>query len=84
MGEGFSWTDFGPHFPKTIGKPHWIDDRKTCVLPVELKPNLDYKLGLNSRWHNDFESASGVSLEPVEYSFTTRRAAAEKGSAGSP
>ena len=73
MGEGFSWTGGGPKFP-TIpdGKrPYWTDDRKTCVLPVALKPGSEYQLGLNSPSHKNFQSAAGVPLDPVVFSFKT-------------
>ena len=75
MAGGFSWTGSGPNFPKTAGHPYWTEDRKTCVLPVELKPNWDYRLGLNSPSFKNFKSRSGVPLEPVEYRFTPRGAA---------
>jgi hypothetical protein len=73
MGEGFSWTGGGPEFP-TIPegkKPHWAQDQKTCVLPVELKANSTYRLGLNSPSHKGFQSADGVPLPPVVYTFQT-------------
>ncbi len=74
MAEGFSWTGGGEHFPKgPAGKrPVWSKDRKTCVLPVTLKPNWEYRLGLNSRSHKNFQSAAGIPLDPVVYSFKTR------------
>ena len=73
MGEGFSWTGGGPEFP-TIPegkKPFWTEDHKTCVLPVELKPNSQYRLGLNSPSFKNFKSADGVPLAPVVYTFKT-------------
>ncbi|MGD0260130.1 MAG: Ig-like domain-containing protein [Verrucomicrobiota bacterium] len=73
MGGGFSWTGGGPEFP-TIpeGKePFWTEDHKTCVLPVALKPNSQYRLGLNSPSFKNFQSAGGVPLEPVVYTFKT-------------
>ena len=74
MGGGFSWTGGGPEFPKTPqGKgPSWSKDRKTCVLPVELKPGSNYRLGLNSASHKNFRSEAGIPLEPVVYTFRTR------------
>jgi serine/threonine protein kinase len=81
MGEGFSWCGGGPHYPKTIDGPYWIEDRKTCVLPVELKPGWDYRLGLNSPSFNNFQTAAGIPLEPVEYVFTTRGVGANEGAA---
>jgi tetratricopeptide (TPR) repeat protein len=77
MAGGFSWTGGGPNFPKTTGKPHWTADHKTCILPVELKPDWEYRLGLNSLSFKNFRSRSGVPLEPVEYRFSTRGETAE-------
>jgi parallel beta-helix repeat protein len=77
MGGGFSWTGGGPRHPNTPeGKrPYWTKDRKTCVLPVELKPDWHYRLGLNSPSHKNFQSTAGVPLDPpVIYSFTTGKA----------
>jgi hypothetical protein len=73
MGGGCSWTGGGPEFP-TIPegqKPSWSEDHKTCVLPVELKPNSQYRLGLNSQSFRNFQSASGVPLSPIVYTFKT-------------
>jgi hypothetical protein len=73
MGGGFSWTGGGPEYP-TIPegkKPFWTEDHKTCVLPVELKPNSQYRLGLNSQSFKNFQSADGVPLAPVVYTFKT-------------
>jgi hypothetical protein len=73
MREGSSWTGGGPEFP-TIPegkKPYWTDDHKTCVLPVELKPNQQYMLGLNSQSYRNFQSAEGVPLSPTRYTFKT-------------
>jgi hypothetical protein len=75
MGGGFSWTGGGPQFPTTPEgkKPFWTEDHKTCVLPVELQPDHEYRLGLNSPSHKNFQSAGGVSLEPTSYTFSTRQ-----------
>ena len=73
MGGGFSWTGGGPQFPTSPEgkKPFWTEDHKTCVLPVELKPNSQYRLGLNSPSYKGFQSATGVPLAPVVYTFKT-------------
>lgn len=74
MAGGCSWTGGGPEF-STIPegkKPFWTEDHKTCVLPVELRPNSQYRLGLNSPSHKNFKSADGVPLVPVAYTFKTR------------
>ncbi len=74
MGGGMSWTGGGPEFP-TIPegkKASWTEDRKTCILPVQLEPNHTYRLGFNSPSHKNFQSDGGVPLDPVTYTFKTR------------
>ena len=75
MGEGASWTGGGENYPKTPEgkKMSWTKDHKTCILPVELKPDWEYRLGLNSPSYKNFTSASGIPLEPVEYTFKTKK-----------
>jgi hypothetical protein len=76
MGAGLSWCGGGPSFPALPPDKHatWTEDRKTCVLPVELKPGWNYRLGLNSPSFSNFKSAAGIPLDPVEFAFTTRAA----------
>ena len=75
MGEGASWTGGGEDYPKTPEgkKMSWTKDHKTCIMPVELKPDWEYRLGLNSPSYKNFTSASGIPLEPVEYTFKTKK-----------
>jgi beta-lactamase regulating signal transducer with metallopeptidase domain len=74
MGDGFSWTGGGPEYPSNPPgkKPYWTEDHLTCVLPVQLQPGSDYRLGLNSPSFRGFQSATGVPLEPVSYRFKTK------------
>lgn len=74
MGEGMSWTGSGPNFPTIPAgqKPRWSADGRTCTLPVSLEPDHEYRLGLNSLSHINFQSRWGVPLEPVVYRFRTR------------
>lgn len=73
MGSGFSWTGGGQDYPAIPQdeRPHWTEDQRTCIFPVRLEPNRQYRLGLNSLSHKNFQSASGVSLDPVTYTFRT-------------
>ncbi len=71
MGGGFSWVTLDEHFPDTTDKPQWNDDHTVCTLPVSLKPNTSYRLSLNSGRHINFQSASGVPLDPVVWTFST-------------
>jgi hypothetical protein len=34
-------------FPETTGKPRYLDDKRTCVLPVKLEPGKTYIIALN-------------------------------------
>ena len=71
MAEGFSWTGGGPNFPEATGPAYWSADHMTCVMPVRLKPNWSYRLGLNSPSFKNFRSASGKPLTPVQWTFST-------------
>ncbi|MBC7965011.1 MAG: hypothetical protein H7Z17_03715 [Fuerstia sp.] len=75
MGEGMSWTGGGDAFPQTPegGKAKWSKDGRTCTLPVTLEPDHEYKLGLNSLSHNNFQSKWGVPLKPMIYTFRTAK-----------
>lgn len=74
MGGGMSWTGGGENFPAipSGAKPKWSRDKLTCRLPVKLKSSHSYRLGLNSRSHNNFQSDAGVPLQPVVYEFKTK------------
>jgi beta-lactamase regulating signal transducer with metallopeptidase domain len=74
MGPGFSWTGGAPGFPTTPEgeRPYWTEDKKTCVLPVALKPGSQYRIGLNSQSAKNFQSAAGVPVEPTAYTFKTK------------
>ena len=73
MGKGMSWTGGGENFPATDKnrKALWTNDGKTCILPVILKPNWDYRLGINSRSYKNFKSESGIASDPIVYTFST-------------
>jgi len=70
MAGGFSWTGGGETFPRTTGRPRWVD-RRTCVLPVTLEPGHSYRLGINSPSHRNFRSTRGVPALRVRWYFTT-------------
>jgi RNA polymerase sigma-70 factor (ECF subfamily) len=73
MSGGCSWVGGGPNFPEIPQgqKAYWLPDKTTCVLPVRLKPNWEYRLGLNSQTFTNFRSEGGVPLDPVLYTFKT-------------
>lgn len=73
MGGGMSWTGGGDTFPEPReGKQaKWSGNSKTCTLPVTLRPDHAYRIGINSLSHINFQSKWGVPVEPVVYEFRT-------------
>ncbi len=71
MGGGMSWTKAGGVFPESTGKAQWNADRTECRLPVKLEPGKTYTLGINHPFANNFQSAWGVPVTPVVWSFST-------------
>jgi len=76
MGGGMSWCTVGDSdedFPKDVPgkKIYWTPDRKTCVMPVTLKPGTTYRISLNAAEYKNFQSEGGVPLVPVIYTFKT-------------
>jgi hypothetical protein len=71
MGGGMSWTGGGENFPEITGEAEWSEDKRTCTVPVKLKANTSYRLGINSPSHKNFSNALGVPAEPAKYEFHT-------------
>lgn len=67
---GFSWVGGGPTYPKVLGRARWINDR-TCVLPVQLEPNHEYWLSVNSQTFTNFQSKSGETAVVYPIAFKT-------------
>jgi len=69
----WSWSTWGKDtFPETTGKPHYLDDKRTCVLPVKLEPGRTYAIWLNSNNFGNFKDADGNSAVPYLLVFKTR------------
>ena len=54
------------------GDPKWRDDGMTCVVEVGLVPDYEYEFMLNNAWDIGFQSAAGVPLTPIRYTFSTK------------
>jgi RNA polymerase sigma-70 factor (ECF subfamily) len=68
----WSWSTAGKdNFPETSGKPHYLDDKRTCVLPVHLKPGKTYAIWLNSQNFGNFKDTDGNSAVPYLLVFKT-------------
>ncbi|MCX5771128.1 MAG: Ig-like domain-containing protein [Candidatus Hydrogenedentes bacterium] len=73
MGGGMSFTTRGgpDKFPEMTGKPVWSADKKTITATMQLGPNRQYVIGVNSPNHANFKNEQGVALVPVIWEFTT-------------
>ncbi len=74
MADGtWSWSQVSTDtFPETTGKPKYLEDKKTCVLPVKLEPRKTYVIWLNSEKFRNFRDAKGQPSVPYLLVFETR------------
>ena len=71
---GRSVVGGGPNYPK-IARLRWTDE-KTFVIPVELEPEHDYALSINSQSFANFRNRAGESATPYPIEFRTAKAGA--------
>jgi Bacterial Ig-like domain len=58
--ESWSWSQLSDDsFPKIIGKPKYLKDKRTCVAAVKLEPGKTYAIWLNSEKFHGFQDADG-------------------------
>jgi RNA polymerase sigma-70 factor (ECF subfamily) len=70
----WSWSTLSEEsFPKTVGEPKYLADKRTCVLPVKLEPGKTYALWLNSGNFGNFRDADGQSAVPYLLVFKTKK-----------
>jgi len=71
--EMWSWVVVTPDsFPKLAGKPHYLGDRRTCVLPVKLEPGKTYAIWVNSARYDNFRDQGNRPAVPYLLVFRTR------------
>lgn len=69
----WSWsTASKDSFPEMAGKPRYLEDKKTCVLPVKLQPGKTYAIWVNSEKFHNFKDANGRSAVPYLLVFKTK------------
>jgi len=70
----WSWaTHSTESFPKLDGKPRYLADKRTCVLPVKLEPGKTYALWVNSEKFGNFKDSEGRSAIPYVLVFKTKK-----------
>lgn len=60
-------------FPKTGGQIHYLDDKRTCVLPVKLEPGKTYVIWINRGQFNSFRDPDNHPAVPYLLVFETRK-----------
>lgn len=69
----WSWsTAWKDSSPKSIGKPAYDADHKTCVMKVKLEPNKTYGYWLNSQNFHNFKDSQGHAAVPYLLVFQTK------------
>jgi len=59
-------------FPKTGKGIHYLDDKRTCVIPVELEPDKTYVLWFNRGRFNSFRDTENNPAVPYQLVFKTK------------
>ena len=70
-GKNYSWA--GAEDSWVTGKPRWLADGKTCVLPVKLELGKTYVVWLNSPSFRNFRDSRGQSAIPYLLVFETAK-----------
>lgn len=69
----WSWVQVDEKdFPEGAGKPRYLADKRTCVLPVKLEPGRFYALWLNTERFRNFKDAGGRPAVPYLLTFQTK------------
>ena len=70
----WSWASKFPKdtFPKMEGKARYLEDKRTCVLPVKLEPGKTYALWLNTEKFLNFKDSTGLPAVPYLLVFKTK------------
>ena len=70
----WSWSTLTKQsFPQIAGDPHYVDDGRTCVLPVKLKPGKTYAIWINSAKFGNFKDTNEQSAVPYLLVFRTKQ-----------
>jgi len=71
----WSWCSQSPETFPEIDKPkiRYLEDKRTCVLPVKLTPGKTYVIWINSQQHNAFRDTENNPAIPYLLVFETSR-----------
>jgi hypothetical protein len=70
----WSWSMLSQEsFPNMDGKPKYLADKRTCVLPVKLEAGKTYAIWVNSERFGNFKDTEGRSAVPYLLVFKTKK-----------
>jgi len=61
----------GGSFPKLIGSPQYLGDKRTCVVKVALEPGKTYAIWINSEGFRHFQDSAKQPAVPYLLVFKT-------------
>lgn len=69
----WSWCTLSKEtYPGTGGTPKYLEDKRTCALPVKLRPGKTYAIWINSEKFYDFKDTKGQPAVPYLLVFKTK------------
>ena len=69
----WSWVKLSDaSFPKLTGDSRFLEDRRTCILPVSLESGKAYAIWLNKPPFENFQDQEGHKAVPYLLAFTTK------------
>jgi hypothetical protein len=72
--KSWSWSTLSKEsFPAANGDIKYLDDKRTCVMPVKLEPGKTYAIWLNSGKFKNFKDAEGRPAVPYLLVFRTKK-----------
>jgi archaellin len=73
QGGSWSWCVLSKEtYPGTGETPKYLENKRTCVLPVKLQPGKTYAVWINSDNFHDFKDTKGQLAVPYLLVFKTR------------
>jgi RNA polymerase sigma-70 factor (ECF subfamily) len=70
---GWSWGMINKEsYPGTSESPKYLEDKRTCVLPVKLQPGKTYAVWINTEKLQNFKDTKGMVAVPYLIVFKTK------------
>jgi hypothetical protein len=74
LDQGWSFVKMSPaSFPKLVGSPKYLDDKRTCVVQIALEPEKTYAVWLNSEGFLHFRDSHNQPAVPYLLVFKTAK-----------